>query len=310
MTRPWRLGLVGHGIQHSLSPRLIANALAQVDAAGTYELFDCATDADALAVFERLRTGGLDGLNVTTPFKPLALKTADAWLRTAQHPGGVLARPANTLWPRDGRLVAASTDGHGLTSALLGAQVDLTGLRVLLLGAGGAGQAVAADLVALGVHQLRIANRTHAAAESLVAALEAIWPKRALHQPWGDAHGLSGIDLVVNATRLGHGGQAVGDVLDWLPWRSWAAQSPVLADMVYAPGLTPLQALAHGHGLPVDTRLLEPLDPEPRMHPELKPPRGVVQGFGQSMLAHQAARSFQLWTGLRVDARRMLAAIL
>ncbi len=316
MTAPLRLGVVGTGIGHSLSPRLHAKALELSGIPGNYAIFDCA-DADAARdVFAKLRTGELDGLNVTTPFKALALATADAWLRIAHHKAGVFTLPANTLFMQENRLVAASTDGPGLAAALLGAQVDLVGKRVLLLGAGGAGQAIAAELLALGAAQLRVANRSPEPAAALVARLNTIWPRHALAQPWGDARGLTGVDVVVHATRLGHGqtatAAAVTDLpaaLDWLPWAAWAARPPLLADLLYAAGPTPLQALAQARGLPLDGRLAAAAIEEPRIHPEPREPIGILQYFGESMLAHQAARAFQLWTGARVDAARLRAAI-
>lgn len=309
MTAPLRLGLVGRGIAHSLSPRLHAHALALADLEGSYAILDCADDAAALDAFAALRRGEWHGLNVTTPFKALALQSADAWARTAQHKAGVFTQPANTLFMQETRLVAASTDGHGLTSALLGAQVDLVDQRVLLVGAGGAGQAVAAELLALGAAQVRVTNRTSEPAVALVARLNTVWPNHALLQPWGDRLGLAGIDVVVHATRLGHGSGDLADALDWLPWDAWATRPPLLVDLVYAPTLTPLQALAQRHGLPIDGRLAEAPVEEARVHPERQAPRGVLQFFGQAMLAHQAARSFQLWTGRRVDAARLLAGI-
>ena len=317
MTEPLRLGLIGTGIHHSLSPRLHAAALVLADLPGTYELLDCADASAAQAMFARLRRGELDGVNVTTPFKALALQSADAWLRTARHKAGVFTQPANTLFMQDNRLVAASTDGQGLVAALLGAQVDLVGKRVLLLGAGGAAQAVAAELLALGAAQLRVANRTSAAAAALVDRLNTVWPRTAVAHAWGEPHGLAGVDVIVHATLLGHGQPPTSDVLadlaaqlGWLPWDAWAARPPLLADLLYAAELTPLQALAQVRGVPVDARLGEAPIEEARIHPERREPKGILQYFGQAMLAHQAARAFQLWTGQRVDGLRMLAAIL
>lgn len=316
-TTPLRLGLVGRGIGHSLSPRLHAKAMELTGIAGNFTIFDCADEAAAITLFARLRAGELDGLSVTTPYKSLALQCADAWLRTAHHKAGVFTQPANTLFAQDGRLVAASTDGHGLGAALLGAQVNLVGKRVLLLGAGGAGQAVAAEVLALGAAQLRVANRAAAQAAALVDRLNTIWPKHAFAQTWGDARGLAGVDIVLHATRLGHGldgsAASVAEVathLEWLPWTAWANHAPLLADLVYAHALTPVQALAQARGLPLDARLAEPLVEVAHMHAERMEPKGVLVFFGQAMLAHQAARAFTLWTGQRVDSVRMLAAIL
>ncbi len=313
MIAPLRFGLVGTGIGHSLSPRLHEKAFELSGITGSYALLDCADASAALAVFAQLRLGDLDGLNVTTPFKALALQTADAWLRPASHRSGVFTHPANTLFMQEDRLVASSTDGHGLAAALRSAQVDLAGKRVLLLGAGGACQAIAAELLAAGAAQLRVTNRTPAPAHALVDRLNAVWPHHAHAHDWGEARGLADMDVIVHATLLGHG-QVLPDTvaaqLDWLPWQAWAARPPLLADLVYAPELTPVQALARAHGLPVDDRLAQAPIAGTRIQQDNLQIVGIIQYFGQAMLAHQAAGAFELWTGVAVDAQRMLAAIL
>ena len=313
MIAPLRLGLVGTGIGHSLSPRLHEKAFELSGIAGSYALLDCADASAALAVFGQLRRGDLDGLNVTTPFKALALLAADAWLRTAGQQSGVFTHPANTLFMQENRLVASSTDGCGLAAALRGAQVDLAGKRVLLLGAGGAGQAIAAELLAAGAAQLRVTNRTSAPAHALVDRLNAVWPRHAHAHAWGEARGLADVDVIVHATLLGHGHalpHTAAAQLDWLPWQAWSARPPLLADLVYAPELTPVQALARAHGLPVDERLAQAAIAGTRIPRDTLDAIGIIQYFGQAMLAHQAARAFELWTGVAVDAQRMLAAIL
>lgn len=317
MTGPLRLGLLGRGIAHSLSPMLHQTALTLAGLDGDYRLFDCDDESAARAVIQRLRTGELHGLNVTTPWKPLALSSAQAWQRTATHRAGVLTCPANTLRMDGPRLVATSTDGHGLTAALLVAGMDLTHKSVLLLGAGGAGQAIAADLLAMGISQLLVTNRTSSASAALSERLAAIWPGRVRSHTWGQTRGLATVDVVIHATRVGHGRSAteqevrlITPEFAWLPWSSWARRPPLLCDLGYAAELTPWQALAHQHGQPVDARLSSPLIEEPRIHAEPRAPVGILAFSGQAMLAYQAARAFQVWTGCRVDGATLLRAIL
>ena len=294
-----------------------AAALELAGLSGTYTLFDAADEDAARAVIQQLREGHLDGLNVTTPWKPLALASAEAWLRASTHRAGALTWPANTLRMDGPRLVATTTDGAGLTAALLTANVDLTHRSVLLLGAGGAGQAVAGYLLALGANDLVVANRTQAAAAGLAAKLAPLWPGRVRAHTWGQARGLAGVDVVVHATRAGHGQPAEEAVraalaqdFAWLPWASWAKRPPLLVDLGYAPDLTPWQTFARDHGLPVDRRIAEAPIYTACVHPERKPPVGVLALVGQAMLAHQAARSFTVWTGARVDGQSLLARLL
>jgi shikimate dehydrogenase len=306
VSKPLRLGLVGSGIAHSLSPRLHQKAMELSGLSGTYTLFDCAAPDAARAVFARLRAGELDGLNVTTPFKTLALQAADAWADAAHF---ATPQSVNTLFMQGNRLVAASTDGEGLAAALHAAHVQVQGQQVLLIGAGGAGQAVADTLLAQRPAQLHVVNRSAAATALLVDRLNASGMGNAVAHAWGEARGLAEVAVIVHATRLGHGQAELDGALDWLPWAAWAAQAPVLADVVYSTDLTPLERLAQVHGLPVDERLGQVAIAQPHPRGVLVQPHGILRYFGQTMLAHQAAAAFELWTGRPVDAGQMLAAI-
>lgn len=306
------LGLVGQNIAHTLSPKLHAQALAQIGVPGSFVTLDCKDDQAGLIAIARLRAGEFHGLNVTTPFKILARDQCAAWLG---DPAGIVRKPAsvNTLLMQDGQLCGTSTDGAGLVAALRRAHVELVGKRALLIGAGGAAQAVAPALVAAGLRSLVVTNRSDDRAKSLVATQPcARW------LPWGQMAGLGRIDLILHATSVGHGRvDLLGATSDemalsfsWLPWDKWAKQGAVLADLVYAPTLTAVQLLAQQHGFQSDIRLLPTHRPSLRVAYKSSQPRGILCGFGQVMLGAQAALSFWHWTGAWVNVDEMLAAVL
>ncbi|MFZ4578282.1 MAG: shikimate dehydrogenase family protein [Myxococcota bacterium] len=307
-TRDLRLGLLGAGIGHSRSPHLHRAALQTLGRKGTYELLEAESEAQAQAVVERLRAGELDGLNVTTPWKPWAAAQCafglDAVGRVLPGPPD---RPVNTLAMRDGQLCGGSTDGPGLLDALAAADVDLRGARVLLLGAGGAGTAVAPELLAAGAAGLWVANRAQERAQALVVHLSRFGQSVEVQAlPWGHRAPDLTIDWVIHATRWGHGeGQPYdrADVVawDWLPWPAWRDRGTVVADLVYGASPTRFEALALAHGIPACRQLL---DDEAQVAP-----RGVLLGSGEAMLAAQAARVWRLWTGDHVDWRELKTAL-
>jgi shikimate dehydrogenase len=300
--------LLGADIGHSQSPQLHLAALRTLGRTGTYELFDAATQVQAQAVLDRLRAGELDGLNVTTPWKRWAAAQCACGLDAAgQLTPDSPDRPVNTIALRDGRLCGGSTDGPGLLDALDFAGVVLLGARVLLLGAGGAGASVAPELLAAGAARLVIANRGQERAQTLATHLSLLGPRADVQVlPWGRRVSDAAIDLVVHATRLGHGEVQPYDHSDvvawnWLPWSAWRDGGTVVADLVYGASPTRLQALALGQGLAADTRLVVGADTHPVVGEALKSPRGVLLGSGEAMLAAQAARAWRLWTGDQVD---------
>ncbi len=188
--RPLRLGLLGRGIAHSLSPDLHHAALAAVGLTGSYRLIDCLDDDAAQSAFAALAAGGWDGLNVTTPFKGLAALACD-------QPGASF----NTMWRDEGRLAGCSTDGVGLLAALASVGVHVRGRPVGLLGTGGAAVAVGEALVGQGATVDFISGRSVKAAQAVAERLGAV----ALtfgQVPQRD------VELIIHCSRLGHGAAA------------------------------------------------------------------------------------------------------
>jgi shikimate dehydrogenase len=132
---------------------------------------------------------GFAGANVTAPHKVAAVAFCDELDEAAERAGSV-----NTLVVRDGRVLGASTDGLAVTGA-----VPVAGRSVVVLGAGGAAQAVATAVVDAGAESLVIAARRPDAAAALVARLRALYPEREIRadESWPPP---DSADVVVNAT--------------------------------------------------------------------------------------------------------------
>lgn len=231
-------GVVGSPATHSLSPLIHGAWLAAAGIDGVYELYDLAPDGFQVFVHEAALRG-LAGVNVTLPFKEQALAAALRATDAARAAGA-----ANLLSFNEGLLSADNTDGQGLLHALK-TQAGFTprGKTVTVLGAGGAARGAVAALAEAGASEIRVVNRTRSRADDIARGVG----ERVLVFDWADmAAGLSGADLLINATSLGLNGTADLDiVLDGLP-----ATAPVM-DMVYRPLETGLLRQARAAGRPV-----------------------------------------------------------
>ena len=248
-------GVIGWPVHHSRSPRLHGHWLARRGIDGAY--VPMAVEPAALATAVRgLQAAGFAGLNVTLPHKQAVMALCDRLDPSAARAGAV-----NTLVFGPAGIVGSNTDGAGFLANLVAHGVAPSG-PALLLGAGGAARAIAAALLEAGV-AVSITNRSPERAEALAVALPGV---RVL--PWASrTAALADHALLVNTTQLGMDGQHPLD----LPLDA-ASPGLVVADIVYAPLVTPLLADAAARGLP------------------------VVGGIG--MLLHQAVPGFAAWFGV------------
>lgn len=267
-------GLIGHGIQASRTPRMHMEEGAAVGFPYDYRLIDLPLGMGETALAQllsNLEDAGYRGINVTVPYKREILTHLDALSDDARAVGAV-----NTvLFTKDGR-IGHNTDYWGFAESLRRGLPDAARDHVLLLGAGGAGHAVAHALVDAGVGQLLVRDMNHALADELVDELNArVGPGRARTvTDIGEAAGIA--DGIVNATPVGMlkmPGMPIDGAL--IAPRQW------VADIVYFPLETELLAHARVKGC------------------------AVLSGAGMALF--QAVRAFELFTGITPDADRMKA---
>jgi shikimate dehydrogenase len=177
------VGIIGNPVSHSLSPRM-QNAAFEACALD-WAYVPLPVEAENLTGAVRgLAALGFAGANVTIPHKTAVPACCDEVDDVAKR-----ARSVNTLVVNDDRILGSSTDGLAVVGA-----VDARGARVLLLGAGGAAQAVAAALADSGAASITIAARRREQAEALarlVGGSVVDWPPDA-----------SEAGLLVNTTPL------------------------------------------------------------------------------------------------------------
>ncbi|MFP5409865.1 MAG: shikimate dehydrogenase [Gammaproteobacteria bacterium] len=258
-----RYAVFGHPIAHSKSPLIHAAFARQTGQDMRYEAILAPLDGFAASVAAFAAAGGR-GANVTVPFKEEAYRLADRLSPRAQLAGAV-----NTLSFDAAGIAGDNTDGAGLVADLTrNLQRNLTGRRILLLGAGGAARGVIGPLLDQQPAALVVANRTVRRAQDLAE----------LFGRGVSACGFDGVDstfdLVVNATAA-----------------SLAGELPPLQAAIFAPG-----CLAYDMMYGRDTPFLA----FARKH-------GAATADGLGMLVEQAAEAFQGWRGVRPDTAPVIA---
>lgn len=271
------VGLIGAGIGPSLSPPLHEREAAASGRRLVYRTIDIAgLDLPAESVADLVpsaRRLGFDGLNITHPCKRLVVPVLDRLSPDAAAIGAV-----NTVVFEGGAAVGHNTDRSGFAASLRwglpGARRD----RVVLLGAGGAGAAVAHALAASGVGELVVADLDGGRAAELAERVGRRFPDTTVRTGPADEPDrlLDRADGLVHATPTGmahHPGCPVP--VELLRPPLW------VADVVYRPLRTELLRGAERNGC----RTLD----------------------GGGMAVFQAADAFELFTGLVPDRGRMLA---
>lgn len=229
---------------------------------------------DLGAAVEAIRALNLVGVNVTIPHKVAIVPHLDTLSEHARFVGAV-----NTVVNRDGVLEGHNTDGAGFVRSLRKeAQFEPRGRRLLILGAGGAAQAIAVQLALEGASELIIANRTFEKAVQLAELVERAGGRaRAVAFNELTAQVVAECDAVVHTTSWGMAPES--DVPPIIPAEMLHADL-LVCDIVYTPRETSLLRAARERGC------------------------AVLPGLG--MLVEQAALAFELWTGVEapVDAMR------
>lgn len=266
------VGLIGSGIQRSLTPAMQEEEALQQGLRLHYQLIDLdhtpGAEQQLPALLAAARIMGFAGLNITYPCKQAVLPLLDALSPEAQAMGAV-----NTVVNQGGRLVGHNTDGSGWAWGLRRSLPDADLACVVLLGAGGAGSAIADAVLRLGAAQLRVVDTDMARASALANALKARFGDRV------SAHG-DAAQALTGATGLIHATPTGMDKLPGMPI-SAALLRPSLwvSEIVYFPLDTSLLQAARAAGCPI-------MD-------------------GGAMAVGQAVGAFELFTGLKADPERM-----
>lgn len=271
-------GLIGSGIQASLTPSMHEQEGEAQGFRYVYKKIDL--DPLGLGVDDlpelltAARRMGYSGLNITYPCKQAILPFLDELSDEARALNAV-----NTVVIKDGRLIGHNTDcsgfAEGFRRGLPGAKMD----KVVQLGAGGAGAAVAHAALTLGAQQLTVFDIDPARAAELAASLNAQFGAGRCVAGTDLARAMAETDGLIHCTPTGMaklpGLPLLAELIDGRIW---------VAEIVYFPLETELLRVARAKGC------------------------ATLDGGG--MAVFQAVGAFRHFTGLEPDAERMRAHFL
>ena len=268
------LGLIGEGIQASRTPAMHEQEATVQHMRAIYRLIDMhklgvgvESLPELLLSAERM---AFNGLNITHPCKQAVVP-----LLHELSPEARALNAVNTVLLRDGRRIGHNTDWSGFADSFRRFMADAKRDRIVQLGAGGAGSAVAYAAMTLGVRELTIIDIDAARAAAVAEGLRMLFADRRIVANSDLADALATADGLINTTPIGmasHPGLPLPAPL--LRPQLW------VAEIVYFP----LQTALLEHARAIGCRTLD----------------------GSGMAVFQAAAAFRLFTGREPDADRML----
>lgn len=259
-------GMIGHPVAENPIDRMFDAVYAHYGLHWQFWKCDVASENEVGAAIAGVRALGFAGACITVPYKVAAipyLDEADADVRTI---GAV-----NWMTIQDGRLIGHNNDGKGVVKAIRKV-TPIAGKRVAMLGAGGAGRAMAVELAWAGAKHMTLITRREAQGVEVADLITRASGVPAEWQPWaGEVVIPDGTEILMNATHLGCAPELEAVPLDW----SSISSKTTVVDVITNPRLTPFLQRARDEGcLVVD---------------------------GVEMLVQLAMQIFAGWTGIEPD---------
>jgi shikimate dehydrogenase len=265
--------IIGDPIQHSLSPAMQNAAFNKLGMNSSYIAFRV-RKGELKESIESLRAIGVSGFNITVPHKVEVINYLDQLDISVRK-----ANAVNTVHNVGGVLKAYNTDIYGFIHPLHLRKINFNGMKVLLIGAGGAARAALAALAdENGISEINIANRSEGNARLLLEVSVPLGLNCKIVQ-WEEIPAFSKTaELIVNATTVGMNSEP--SLLDYQNINKHG----IVYDIVYRPIHTALLDNAKQAGAE------------------------VIHGY--EMLLHQGAKSFEIWTGMSAPIDGMKKALL
>ncbi len=263
----YKLGLIGISIAKSSAPTLHTMLGEMYNLPVSYTLHDPEENTREAFVktLNQLREEGFRGCNVTFPFKQIAVGEVSSVNDAVKKVGAT-----NTLRITDSAIKAANTDYTGFIRGYRGRVGDLPAGKVLLIGAGGVGRAIAFGLFDLGATEIMVYDMFEASAQSLVDTVKAAGYKASLVTQESFADAALSADGLVNGTPVGHyKSPGIPLAAELIGNQKWAF------DAVYTPVDTEFLVTSHGKGLK------------------------IVSGF--DLFFYQGVDAFEIFTDVEVD---------
>lgn len=259
-------GMLGHPVAENPIDRMFDAVYAHYGLHWQFWKCDVASERDVAAAIAGVRALGFAGACVTVPYKVACIPYLDQVDADVQAIGA-----ANYMTIEGGRLIGHNNDGKGVVRAIKKV-TPIKGKRVAMLGAGGAGRAMAVELAWAGAAHLTLITRREAQGDEVAELVTRASGVPAASQRWaGEVVMPDGTQILMNATHLG-----CAPGLEAVPvrWSSIPAATTVV-DVITNPRITPFLQAARARGCP------------------------VVDGV--EMLVQLAMQIFAAWTGVEPE---------
>ncbi len=255
--------MLGHPVAENPIDRMFDAVYAHYGLPWQFWKNDIANTADLALAVKALRPLGYRGVGITVPYKVAVIPLLDGVDDDVRAIGA-----ANYLTIEEGRLIGHNNDGKGVVKAIQKV-TPLAGQRVVMLGAGGAGRAMAVEIAWAGAAHLTLVTRREEQGREVAELVTRASGVPAVWQPWqGDVAVPAGTSLLMNATHLGCAPELEPIPLVW----DTVAPSCTAVDVITNPRITPFLATARDRGCP------------------------IVDGV--EMLVQLAMQIFERWTGV------------
>jgi shikimate dehydrogenase len=256
-------GMLGHPVAENPIDRMFDAVYAHYGLPWQFWKNDIANAADLALAVKALRPLGYRGMGITVPYKVAVIPLLDGVDDDVRAIGA-----ANYLTIEEGRLIGHNNDGKGVVKAIQKV-TPLAGQRVVMLGAGGAGRAMAVEIAWAGAAHLTLVTRREEQGREVADLVTRASGVPAVWQPWqGDVEVPAGTSLLMNATHLGCAPELEPVPLVW----DTVDPSCTAVDVITNPRITPFLATARDRGCP------------------------IVDGV--EMLVQLAMQIFERWTGV------------
>ena len=242
--------VIGNPIKHSFSPMLHNYWIKKNNINAIYEKKQT-TDKELNEIINNVRIEKLCGMNVTIPFKKSIISHVDILSTEAENTQSV-----NTIYLNNGKVVGHNTDIAGFELSINKIKYNVSGKKILILGAGGVVSSIVYALYKMNASTIIVTNRTKQKAKDLKILF-----KNLIIADWGE---VPDFDIIINATSVGLN---LNDKLN-LDF-SKVGSNKLFYDIIYNPNMT--NFLKTGNNL------------------------GNITENGKMMFIYQAHQAFTLW---------------
>lgn len=258
--------MIGHPVAENPIDRMFDAVFAHHGLHWQFWKCDVASEAGVGAAIGGIRALGFAGACITVPYKVASIPFLDEVDADVTAIGA-----ANYMTIRDGRLIGHNNDGKGVVKAIR-KLTPIEGKRVVMLGAGGAGRAMAVELAWAGASHLTLVTRREAQGREVAETVTRAAGIPCDWQPWaGEVSVPAGTDILMNATHLGCAPELEPVPVNWHTIPS----ATTVVDVITNPRITPFLQAAQAKGCP------------------------IVDGV--EMLVQLAMQIFEEWTGIKPD---------